>query len=190
MERIKPDIIRKVSNDLVEEIIKDEALKAVQACFQCGTCSGGCPSGRRTAYRTRKVMRKIIQGLDEVLKDEDIWMCSTCYTCFERCPRNIPITDIIVKLRNMASKRGYMLPAHKALTHFLIQTGHGVPIGGTDNNWTKLRVAYGLSPIPPTTHSDPQAVKDIEVLVKDIGFDKLVGWPPVPKPEDKKEAKK
>jgi heterodisulfide reductase subunit C len=185
MERIKPDMVKKISNDITEELVKDEALRAIRACYQCGTCCGGCPSGRRTALRTRKVIRKALLGLDEVLKDEDIWLCSTCYTCAERCPRGVPTTDIIIKLRNLASQKGYIMQPHKNLTYLLIQTGHGVPLGGTDNNWTKLRAAYGLEPIPPTTHSHPEAVDEIQTLVKDLKFDKLVGYPPPPPPEAK-----
>ncbi len=139
----------------------------------------------RTALRTRKVIRKALLGSDEVLKDEDIWLCSTCYTCYERCPRGVPVTDVIIKLRNLASQKGYIMDAHKKLTYLLIDTGHGVPIGGTDNNWTKLRAAYGLEPIPPTTHSHPEAIEDIKTLVKDLHFDKLVGYPPPPPPEVK-----
>jgi heterodisulfide reductase subunit C2 len=182
MERIKPGAIKKVSNEISDEIVKDEDLKKLRACFQCGTCTGGCPSGRRTAIRTRQIIRKAIQGLDEVLDDEDIWMCSTCYTCYERCPRSVPVTNIIIKLRNMATQKGKMMAPHKQLTYLLIQTGHGVPIGGTDNNWTKMRAAYGLPPLPPTTHSHPEAIKEIETLVKDTKFDKLVGFPPPPPP--------
>jgi heterodisulfide reductase subunit C2 len=178
MEKIRPDIISEVSSDILEEIIKDEALKYIRACYQCGRCTGGCPSGRRTAIRTRQIIRKTLLGLEEVLSDDDIWLCSTCYTCYERCPRSIPVTDIIIKLRNLASRKGFMKPAHKGLTHVLIKTGHGVPIGGTDNNWTKLRASYGLSPIPPTTHSHPECIEDIETLVKSTKFDKLVGFPP------------
>ena len=60
MEKIKPDIILGVCNDITEELVKDEALKAVKACYQCGRCTGGCPSGRRTAIRTRQIIRKEI----------------------------------------------------------------------------------------------------------------------------------
>lgn len=187
-ERIKPDMIKRISSDITDEIIKDEALKAIRACFQCGTCSGGCPSGRRTPLRTRQIIRKATLGIEAVLKDEDLWMCSTCYTCYERCPRGVPTTDIIIKLRNMATQKGYILTPHRNLTHILIQTGHGVPLGGTDNNWTKLRASYGLEPIPPTVHSHPEAVKEIQVLIEDLKFDKLVGYPPEPKPAEQKPA--
>jgi heterodisulfide reductase subunit C2 len=192
MERIKPDTLKKVTSEISDELVKEEALKAVKACFQCGTCSGGCPSGRRTALRTRKVIRKALLGMEEVLKDEDIWLCSTCYTCFERCPRSVPVTEVILKLRNLASQKGYMMKAHKDLSYLLIQTGHGVPLGAADSNWAKLRVSYGLNPVPPTTHSFPAAVKEVQTLIEDLKFDKLVGYPPAPAPAPAKpeEAKK
>ena len=176
MERINRDVIETFEGDIEAEIIKDEALKAIGSCFQCGTCTGGCPSGRRTAIRTRKIIRNALLNMDEVLEDEDIWMCTTCYTCYERCPRSVPITDIIIKIRNLAVRKGNFLNAHKHLSHILIQTGHGVPIGGSDNKWTKLRVSYGLPPLPPTTHTHPEDIKEIEILVKETKFDKLVDY--------------
>lgn len=190
MEKINPQIIFNVSNEISDEIIKDEALKIVKACFQCGTCTGSCPSGRRTAIRTRQIMRKAVLGLKEVLSDEDLWLCSTCYTCYERCPRSIPVTDVIIKLRNLASQRGFMKPAHKKVTHILAETGHGVPLGvikgGGENNWSKARESYGLTKIPPTTHSHPECVINIQKLMHLTGFDKLVDWVPE---SDKKEPK-
>ncbi len=181
MEYIKKDVIRTFSGNIEEEIIKDHALKAIGACIQCGTCSGGCPSGRRTALRTRNIIRKALLNMDEVLKDKDIWLCTTCYTCFERCPRSVPITDIIIKIRNLAVRKGNFLESHKQLSHILIETGHGVPLGNADSKWAKLRVSYGLSPLPPTTHMHPEDIQEIAVLVKETKFDKLVGYPPEPK---------
>jgi heterodisulfide reductase subunit C len=182
MEKIHPDIITEISDDITEELILDEALNFVKACFQCGTCTGSCPSGRRTAIRTRQIIRRALLGLEEVLDSDDIWLCSTCYTCYERCPRNIPVTDIIIKLRNLASRRGRMKPPHVQVTHILANTGHGVPLGivkgEPDNNWSRLRTVYGLPNIPPTTHSHPEAVKEIQVLMHATGFDTLVKWPP------------
>ncbi len=184
MEKIQPNIIYSISNAITEELIKDEALKVVRACFQCGTCTGSCPSGRRTAIRTRQVIRRIALGLDEVISSDDIWLCSTCYTCYERCPRSIPVTDVIIKLRNLATQRGFMKPPHRAVTHILAKTGHGVPLGtqkgGEDNNWSLLRASYGLPNIPPTTLSHPDAITDIQTLMHATGFDELVGWTPDP----------
>ena len=75
----------------------------VKMCFQCGTCTAGCPSGRRTSYRVRKLMRMAQLGMkEEIINSEELWECSTCYTCVERCPRQVPIVDIIIALRNIA----------------------------------------------------------------------------------------
>ena len=178
--------ILKISSEISDEIVKDD-LELIRSCFQCGTCTGSCPSGRRTALRTRAVIRKALLGIDQVLDDPDIWLCSTCYTCFERCPRAVPVTDIIIKLRNLATQKGKILAPHKALTHILIDTGHGVPIN--DKKWNDLRESYDLNPVPPTTHAHPDAVKEIQTLVKSLKFDKLVDYMP-PGKEKKKAVKK
>ncbi|MHA1111568.1 MAG: CoB--CoM heterodisulfide reductase subunit C [Promethearchaeota archaeon] len=186
MENISRKRINKISSEISDKIVADD-LELIRSCFQCGTCTGSCPSGRRTALRTRAVIRKALIGLDEVLNDPDIWLCSTCYTCFERCPRAVPVTDIIIKLRNLATQKGKILAPHKALTHILIDTGHGVPIN--DKKWNDLRESYDLNPVPPTTHAHPDAVKEIQTLVKSLKFDKLVDYMP-PGKEKKKAVKK
>ena len=121
----------------------DAGIETVDHCFQCGTCGGGCPSGRRTPYRVRQIVRKCLLGLrEEVVSDPALWMCTTCYTCQERCPRSVKIVDIIKMARNEAAKAGYMADAHKATGSFVIKFGHGVPI----NDKTKdLRKAIGDS---------------------------------------------
>ena len=180
--------IDKISSKISDEIVADD-LELIRSCFQCGTCTGSCPSGRRTALRTRAVIRKALLGLDQVLDEPDIWLCSTCYTCFERCPRQVPVTDIIIKLRNLATQKGKILAPHKSLTHILINTGHGVPIN--DKKWSDLRESYDLNPMPPTVHSHPKAVKEIQTLVKSLKFDKLVEYkPPEKQPKKKTTAKK
>lgn len=53
-----------------------------------------------------EVMRMLLFGLEEVLDTDMVWLCSTCYTCQERCPQGIDITDILFGLKNMAFKKG------------------------------------------------------------------------------------
>ncbi|MDR1820410.1 MAG: CoB--CoM heterodisulfide reductase subunit C [Methanobrevibacter sp.] len=156
------------------QLFVDAGIDTVEHCFQCGTCSGGCPSGRRTPYKVRQVVRKCLMGLkDEVISDPALWMCTTCYTCQERCPRSVKIVEIIKLARNEAAKAGFMAPAHRATGSFVIKTGHGVPI----NDATKtLRKKVGLSELPPTTHSDAKALEDIRTICKATGFDKLIGY--------------
>lgn len=152
----------------------DAGLETVDHCFQCGTCGGGCPSGRRTPYRVRQIVRKCLLGLkEEVISDPALWMCTTCYTCQERCPRSVQIVGIIKMARNVAAQAGYMADAHKATGSFVIKSGHGVPI----NDKTKaLRKDIGLAEVPPTTHAFPEALKEVQDICAACGFDKLIGF--------------
>ncbi len=99
----------------------------ILACMQCGTCSGSCPSGRYTEMVTRKIVRNARVGTD-VLHDPDLWLCTTCYTCQERCPREIKIADAILAIRAIAVHEGIMLPAHRKVSQLVLGCGHAVPV--------------------------------------------------------------
>ena len=159
--------------DFTAEFI-DAGIETVQHCFQCGTCSGSCPSGRRTPYKVRQIVRKCLLGLkEEVITDDALWMCTTCYTCQERCLRSVKIVEIIKKARNIAAHAGYMAKPHKMTGVFVMNTGHGVPI----NDATKaLRTKIGLPEIPPTTHAYPEALAEVQKICKITGFDELIGY--------------
>ncbi|WP_296874361.1 CoB--CoM heterodisulfide reductase subunit C [uncultured Methanobrevibacter sp.] len=159
--------------DFTAEFI-DAGIETVKHCFQCGTCSGSCPSGRRTPYKVRQIVRKCLLGLkEEVITDDALWMCTTCYTCQERCLRSVKIVEIIKKARNIAAHAGYMAKPHKMTGVFVINTGHAVPI----NDAAKaLRAKIGLSELPPTTHSYPDALEEVQKLCKLTGFDELIGY--------------
>jgi heterodisulfide reductase subunit C len=154
--------------------IMDAGAESVAICFQCGTCSGACPSGRRTPYKIRQLVRRSVMGLKEdVISDDTIWMCTTCYECQERCPRAIKIVDIVKIVRNYAAQAGYMGPAHKMVGSFVIKTGHGVPI---NDDTKELRKRVGLGELPPTTHSFPGALEEVQTIMKATGFGELIGY--------------
>lgn len=85
-----------------------DLLDEVSTCMQCGTCAGSCPTARTMDYSPRGVIR-LIQGyaFDTALRSRAIWMCTTCYTCTVRCPRDIPVTDVLAILRGVAIAEGY-----------------------------------------------------------------------------------
>jgi heterodisulfide reductase subunit C len=172
---IKRKVYEKENSRIAQKFV-DAGLEKIRACINCGTCTGSCPSGRRTAYRTRSAIRKALTGDESVLQDIDIWLCTTCYYCYERCPRNIPVTDMIIKLRNIAVEEGYILDNHFNLADKIFYaTGHGVPASGEENKkWRDLRVSYGLPPLPPTVHSHPEALKECQELMKSSGFRDLM----------------
>jgi len=146
--------------------------KTVNLCFQCGTCTGSCPSGRQTAFRVRKVVRRAQLGFEEdVLPSDDLWLCTTCYTCYERCPRGVEIVDVIMALRNMAVRKGYMAEPHRKVAELISKTGHLVTLREEDK---ALRGKLGLQATPPTVFSDPKAQEEVKKIAVLCGFDKLV----------------
>lgn len=162
----------------VDLSFKDEIMangsESLAVCYQCATCSGACPSGRRTPYLIRKLVRKALMGLKEdVISDDAIWMCTTCYACQERCPRDVKIVEIVKAVRNVAAHEGYMALAHKKTGSFVAKTGHAVPI---NDKVKALRAEIGLPEVPPTTISDETALEEVQTLIKATKFDELIGY--------------
>jgi len=72
-------------------------------CLQCGTCGGACPSGPDMDHTPRGIFALINAGdEDAVLSSNTPWYCVSCYSCTTRCPQQIPITDIMYTLKEMA----------------------------------------------------------------------------------------
>jgi heterodisulfide reductase subunit C len=143
----------------------------ISVCYQCGTCTGSCPMGRRNALRTRKIMRMVALGLKEdLLKSDEIWYCATCYTCTDRCPRHVKPTDVILALRNMATKQHLAPKNFLANAGYIYQSGHAVP--NNDAN-RALRVKLGLTKDPPTTHMYPEYLPGIQKILEATGLMKI-----------------
>jgi heterodisulfide reductase subunit C len=160
-----------IDPDFVDTLVEAGADR-IRTCIQCGTCSSVCPSGRRTAFRTRELIRKALLGLrEDVLSSPDLWLCATCQTCLERCPRQIKTTDAIIIMRNMAVKEGFMLPQHRKASMKLLETGHAVPI---DEANMKMRKELDIGEIPPTVHSDEKALNQVKKIMEKTGFKKLI----------------
>lgn len=79
--------------------------EALVTCLQCGTCGGSCPSGPDMDHTPRALFGMISADMeDAVLRSNTPWYCVSCYYCMVRCPKEIPVTDIMYTLKNMAVK--------------------------------------------------------------------------------------
>jgi heterodisulfide reductase subunit C len=75
----------------------------LSTCIQCGTCTASCPSAAAMDITPRQMWRMVQLGMvDEVLHSKTMWLCSICYQCQARCPRGIPLTETIAKLKQLA----------------------------------------------------------------------------------------
>ncbi|MFH0800191.1 MAG: 4Fe-4S dicluster domain-containing protein [Pseudomonadota bacterium] len=108
----KRDIQRESEMDLsfLEEVRAIPGGEKIVDCIQCGTCSGSCPTSYLMEDSPRNLFYKIRAGLrEEVLKSPDIWLCTSCYFCYVRCPKNIKVTDIMYALKRLSSKERFSL---------------------------------------------------------------------------------
>jgi len=159
--------------EFVKEIVKAGG-ENVYACYQCGTCTAGCPAGWKTGYKVRSILRKSVLGLkQEVISDPVIWNCTTCYICQDRCPRDVQPTEVIKTIRNLAVKGGHMQGPHKNVAHITLKLGHAVPI---NDQFADLRKALGLERLPPNASSSEKARKEIRKIAKRTGFADLVDF--------------
>jgi heterodisulfide reductase subunit C len=97
------------------EIAKEPGGENILVCFQCGTCAAVCPVGSKNdIYDPRTIIRMAILGMrEEVLSSEAIWLCSTCYSCYVRCPQDVKITSLITAIQNIAAREGYVHDSYK-----------------------------------------------------------------------------
>ena len=88
--------------EVIEEI-KEAGGEAFRFCFQCGLCDTVCPWNRVRQFSIRKIIREATFGLTEI-EGEDIWRCTTCGRCPDRCPRGVKQIELGVSLRRVASE--------------------------------------------------------------------------------------
>jgi len=89
----------------IVDLIKDNGGEAFSRCFECGLCDTVCPWNRVTTFSMRKIVRQATFGLTEI-ENEEIWRCTTCGRCPQRCPRDVQQIESVVSLRRIATEYG------------------------------------------------------------------------------------
>ncbi|MDP7264670.1 MAG: 4Fe-4S dicluster domain-containing protein, partial [Candidatus Thermoplasmatota archaeon] len=104
----KPIMMSELDSNFKREVAEEKGGENIQLCFTCGTCSAVCPVfSVNDTYNPRKIIRMVLLGMkEEVLSSEFIWLCSGCYSCYERCPRDVKITSLMGAIRNIAVREG------------------------------------------------------------------------------------
>ncbi|MBN1475288.1 4Fe-4S dicluster domain-containing protein [Candidatus Sumerlaeota bacterium] len=142
------------AEDLHRKILETEAGRDLPRCFACGTCSSGCPvHEQRPEFDPRKIIRSVLMGLESELFDSGvIWLCSTCYTCLERCPQEVGCAQIITELRNAAAADGRAPEAFRMQMEALRQFGRVYEIEDFDN---RRRQKMGLAVLDSHANIEP-----------------------------------
>jgi heterodisulfide reductase subunit C len=80
----------------------------------------------------------------EVLSSEFVWLCSACYTCYERCPQDVHIPELMNAIRNIAARDGHVPDAFRLQAELLRDHGRLYEITDYEN---ERRLAHGLPAI-------------------------------------------
>lgn len=144
------------------EVAEELGGENIMRCFSCGTCTAGCPvraiDGK---YNPRKIIHMVILGMRErVLKSDFIWLCSTCYTCYDRCPQGVHLTDIMTAIKNIAVREGFIHPAFKEQARLIGTFGRLYEVEDFDN---KKRGKMGLPAIKKTCEEMDELLEDTKV---------------------------
>lgn len=76
----------------------------LQACMQCGTCTGSCANSFAMDLTPRHLWRLVQLGQKEdIFSSKTFYLCSACYYCTLRCPRGLPLTEAMAALKRLAS---------------------------------------------------------------------------------------
>ncbi len=76
-------------------------------CIQCGKCTGGCPVARKTTLNIRTLIyHMLVDSNMDVDAHKDLWDCTSCFTCVERCPKDVQPAELIISLRGELVESG------------------------------------------------------------------------------------
>jgi Fe-S oxidoreductase len=94
---------------VVSDGIKELGGEAFKLCYQCGLCETLCPWNYVRKFFIRKMIHQSQLGV-VAFESEDIWLCTTCKRCVDRCPRGVEIIEIMRALRRLMVPDG-IVPA-------------------------------------------------------------------------------
>jgi heterodisulfide reductase subunit C len=157
--------------DLEERVIVILDRTHVDACIQCGRCTATCPAALPAPLRAREVVRAVQDGdLGVVTDRDDIWHCTTCFSCQERCPKGVLITQAVLWLRAEAVRRGLYPSSHVTALREIASTGNTFPL---DDQVRATRGRLSLPLDPPDCAHDPGELKTFHRLIRVMGFEEM-----------------
>jgi heterodisulfide reductase subunit C len=151
-----------LESDFKYEIVKEPGGENFLRCLQCGTCVASCPvKVIDPEYNCRKIIRMALLGdKEKVLKSKFVWMCATCYSCYERCPQDVKITELMTALKNIAVRNGYIHPGIKGQVELLENFGALLEVGDFEN---RMREKYGLKKIQQNSERVKKVLEAVKI---------------------------
>jgi len=107
-----------MSHTLTVRTFADE-VKAIpggehlELCYSCGTCVSKCMIQQKIEpdYNPRRLLRMVMMDMRETaFASPTTWMCSECDLCYQACPQEIHISQVIAAVKQLAVDAGYTSP--------------------------------------------------------------------------------
>ena len=155
--------------EFVAEIVKYGG-RDVKTCHQCGNCTGVCPYSLKTLYKTRNIIKMCQLGLKSLVLQTP-WLCATCYRCYEHCPEDINAAEVMIALRHIAVRDGFIPDFIQRVTRNVRQYGQSV---APASEVEVLRVQLELGPLSYAKPRYSKTINEVQYIMRVMGYDKLV----------------
>ena len=87
------------------DMLMEAGAENLDNCYQCGLCTGSCPWNQVRSFMVRRLIHQAQLGVID-FESEDLWLCTTCRNCVQRCPRGVEIIDIMQAMRRVITETG------------------------------------------------------------------------------------
>jgi heterodisulfide reductase subunit C len=114
-------------------------------CYQCSACVADCPANNYSdSFNPRLIILKALLGFEDelVAPDSEIWNCTNCYTCSERCPQDVRPVDVIIALKNLCIREGKAPDLVTTVSDSVLESGMTTKVTPLAE---KRRSEYGLA---------------------------------------------
>ncbi len=141
----------------------------IKRCYQCGTCTGACPSAKITGtFNPRKLIAYMLLGSTErVVSDDVIWLCTACHACVERCPELVYPAEVLFQLKNVATSNGKFPAGLKEEAMQIFTTGTTVALSSPIE---RRRKKLGLPEFPEVNVDEIQKIMELTGIDKKLEF--------------------
>jgi len=149
-------------------LMETPGAEKLMLCYQCGICTADCPVAKHVKeFRPRRIARLAAYGQkDRLLSGDTLWLCAGCYTCYERCPEQVRVSEIVSALRKLALKEGIIHPTYRALMESIAEMGYIYEIGEFEN---EMREDEDLPPAPEPDTDEIKAIMEKTGFLNHLG---------------------